>query len=124
MPVTGIKVLYPELSYTLTGICFDVHNSLGRFAKERHYGDLLEDIFKEKTIRYQREYKIASTGDRVDFLVDEKIILEIKAKTLILKQDYYQAQRYLHATNKKLALLVNFRNRYLKPIRVINADME
>jgi len=36
-----------------------------------------------------------------------------------LKTDYYQTQRYLHALNKNLALLINFRNRYLKPIRVI-----
>ncbi|MDD5165638.1 MAG: GxxExxY protein [Candidatus Pacebacteria bacterium] len=122
MSVQGSKVIYPELSYTLTGIFFDVHNNIGRFAKERHYGDLIEDIFKEKGIKYNREYIIENTGDRIDFLVDEKIIVEIKAKNLILRQDYYQTQRYLHATNTKLALLVNFRNRYLKPIRVINSD--
>ena len=96
---------------------------MGRFAKEKHYADLLEDVFKERNIKYAREHRIIDTNDRIDFLIDEKIILEIKAKTLILKQDYYQTQRYLHATNKKLGLLVNFRNRYIKPIRVINADI-
>ena len=59
----------------------------------------------------------------IDFIIDDKIIIELKAKKIILKDDYYQTQRYLHALNKKLALLVNFRNRYLKPIRVINADL-
>jgi len=46
----------------------------------------------------------------------------VKAKPLILKNDYYQTQRYLQALNIKLALLINFRNRYLKPIRVIKID--
>jgi len=124
MSIQGSKVIYPELSYILTGICFVVHNSVGRFAKERHCADLLEDILKERKIKYDPEYKISNTGDRIDFIVDEKIVLEIKAKTLILKQDYFQTQRYLHATNKKLGLLVNFHNRYLKPIRVINADIQ
>jgi GxxExxY protein len=124
MSVPGSTVIYPQLSYAITGICFEVHNELGRFAKEKHYGNLLEDKLKEKGIVYVREYKIEQTGDRVDYLIAETIILEIKAKNMILKADYYQAQRYLHALNKKLALLVNFRNRYIKPIRVLNSDIK
>jgi len=73
-------------------------------------------------IPYKREFKIDKTGNIVDFLIDDKIILEIKAEPLILKKDYYQAQRYLQALNKKLASLVNFRNRYLKPLRIIRID--
>jgi len=48
--------------------------------------------------------------------------LEIKAKTIIEKSDYYQIMRYLKILNKKLGLLVNFRNRYLRVKRVINPD--
>ncbi len=84
------KVIYPELSYVITGVCFDVHNQIGRFAKEKHYADLLEDQLIERKIIYSREHIIPNTGDRIDFLIDEKIIVEIKAKTLIVKQDYYQ----------------------------------
>ena len=121
MPIPSSKVIYAELSYAITGICFDAHNELGRFEKEKRYGDLVEDGLKEKGIPYQREYRI-ETGDIIDFLVADKIILELKAKKLILKDDYYQTQRYLHSLDKKLGMIVNFRNRYLKPIRVINAD--
>ena len=94
------KIIYPELSYALTGICFNVHNELGRYEREKQYGDLLEEKLKEVKIPYKREFRIEKTGNTVDFLVDDKIIVELKAKPLILKEDYYQTQRYLQATNK------------------------
>ena len=120
MPKVSEKVLYAALSYTITGICFDAHNLIGRFAREKTYGDFIEDALEVKNIPYEREYFISDTKDRPDFVIQDSIILEIKAKDIISKEDYYQTQRYLHALNRKLALLVNFRSRYLKPIRVIN----
>ncbi len=52
------KVLYPDLSYKTVGLCFDVHNELGRYAREKQYADLLEDKFKGEGISYKREFKI------------------------------------------------------------------
>lgn len=49
------NILYPELSYHLTGIFFKIHNELGRFRNERQYTDALENILKLNCINYQRE---------------------------------------------------------------------
>ncbi len=123
------EIIYPELSYQITGLCFKVHNDLGRFAKERQYCDRLEQLFKEVNLRYKREAKIYFQfldadnpigGNIADFIVEDLIIVECKAKRFVTKEDYYQTQRYLSATKLKLGLIVNFRDRYLKPKRVIN----
>ena len=121
------KILYSQLSYKITGLCFQVHNELGRFAREKQYADRLEQLLKSNEIKYKREARIPFksqndkiTGNIVDFLVENKIIIECKARRVITKQNYYQTQRYLKAANIKLGMIVNFNERYLKPRRVIN----
>jgi len=119
---TNKKIIYSELSFKINGACFKVHNQLGRYSREKQYCDLLEEEFKKLHIFYIREFKIKKTSNITDFLIDNKIILEAKAKKAILREDYYQIQRYLQASHCKLGLLVNFRNRYLKPVRIIRID--
>lgn len=120
------KIVHKELSYKLTGIFFKVHNKLGRFRSERQYADKVEQHFEEKGVSYKREFSLAgdAKGNRVDFLVDGKIIVDIKAKKMITKEDYYQMMRYLRSGGLKLGLIVNFRNTYLKAIRVLNVFAE
>ncbi len=115
-------LIFPELSYVLTGICFQVQNELGRFCREKQYGDSIEKRLKELKIPYKRELIIADSGNTVDFLIDNKVILELKTKRVLTKEDYVQVQRYLQTTGIKLGLLVNFRQIYLKPVRVIRID--
>ncbi len=119
---TDGKVVYPELSYTITGILFAAHNELGPYAREKQYGDLIEKKLKEIKMPYKREIAIADTGNILDFLIDEKIILELKSARIITKENYRQIQNYLQQANIKLGLLANFRNKYLKPIRIIRID--
>ena len=116
------KLIYPKLSYLIVGTCIDVHNELGKFGKEKQYADLFEQKLKEAKILYKRELKIGESGNIVDFLIGKKILLELKAKRVITKKDYYQIQRYLQEAKVKLGILVNFRGNYIKPIRVIRID--
>ena len=114
-----IDLLYEDLTYKIRGLLFEVHRELGRFAKEKQYGDLIEKKFKEQGFIYKRELTIGDSGNIVDFCVDDKLLLEIKAKPFLLKSDYYQVQRYLQSTQMKLGLLVNFRPEFLNPQRVL-----
>lgn len=112
-------LIHPELSYKITGLLFKVHNDLGRFSREKQYGDLFENLLKCNNISYKRELRIADSGNILDFIVEDKIIVELKAKRIVTKDDYYQVQRYLQETGIKLALLINFRRQYLTPKRII-----
>jgi len=133
MPINKLqmtKVVFPELSYKINGILYKAHNELGRFCNEKQYGDFIEKLLKEEKIKYEREKILPESFDgeykgrnKLDFIIDDKIILELKAKRVLPREDYYQARRYLEALNLKLAMLVNFRDKYLKPKRILNSKV-
>ena len=120
------KIVYKDLCYIINGLLFKTHNCLGRFCREKQYGDFLENLLKEEGLCYKREcpFKVEGINNPrtniVDFEIEEKILLELKAKPIIKKEDYEQIKRYLKVGNYKLGLIVNFRNHYLKPVRVLN----
>lgn len=118
------KVIYSELSYKLTGIFFSIHNEVGRYCKEKQYQDIFEEKLKEIGIKYEREKELPisleTSGNQVDFIIENKILIDFKSKKFITKEDYYQMKRYLKAAKMKLGLIVNFRDRYLKPKRILN----
>jgi len=123
------KIIYKDLSYEIVGICFKAHKLLGRFCREKQYCDVVEDLLIKQNIIYERE-KVLDIflgetklgGNRVDFLIEHKILFDAKAKPYITKEDYMQMQRYLVATNMKLGIIVNFREPSLFPKRVINSQ--
>jgi GxxExxY protein len=124
MTLIKSKLIYPELSYKINGVLFEVHNKLGRFCKEKQYQDYIAEILSKREIEFEREKPINISdevgGNRADFIIENKIILECKAKPVVTKDDYYQVLRYLKASGKKLGLLVNFRNTYLRSKRIAN----
>lgn len=122
------KLIYPELSYKINGVLFSVHNTLGRFCNEKQYADAVEGHLKRLNMNYEREKALSSSFDnefegrnKIDFLVENKIILELKAKRILTREDYYQVKRYLSVTYKKLGIIVNFRKKYIEPRRILNS---
>ncbi|MEK7501125.1 MAG: GxxExxY protein, partial [Patescibacteria group bacterium] len=121
------KIVEKELSYKLAGIFFEIQRGLGRFCRERQYADLLANKLEQAGIKFSREQSIEIAGRKsnfADFVIDSRIIVEIKAKPFFEKDDYYQLLRYLETRNLELGLLVNFRQQYLKPKRVLNSKIQ
>jgi len=105
----------------------EVHNNLGPGFLEVVYGDALEYEFKKAGIPYQREkeyevqYKDTVLPHKffADFVVYDKIILEIKAVKAISDVFVAQSINYLKVSGNKLTLLVNFGEKSLNYQRVI-----
>ena len=125
------KVVYREFSYDINSILFKVAKDLGRFKTEKQYGDAIEYELKQRSILYEREKSLKPSfnneqkgRNKIDFIIYGKIILEIKAKPFLTKEDYYQTKRYLEALNLKLAILVNMRAHRVYPKRILNSKAE
>ena len=122
------KVIYPELSYQVTGLLFELHNSLGRYCREKQYADSLEQMLIEAKIPFKREESLPMEKledkftNKADFVINSQLLLELKAKPFMTNEDYAQAHRYLEAGGFKLGVIVNFRSKYLKPIRIIRSN--
>jgi len=121
------KIVYPELSYRIYGLLFAVHKSLGRYKSEKQYMDAFEKLLRENGVNYIREEPLPPSfnGEKEgrnipDFIIENKIVVDFKNKDFITKDDYFQMQRYLKSYNKKLGLIVNFRQRHLYPKRILN----
>jgi len=108
-------LLYKDLVYKIQGILFEIYKTLGPGFKEIVYQNAIEEEFKRQKILFSKEpslkiaYKEKIVGFyKPDFIVDGKIILEIKAVPEM--PTYFETQLfyYLKATDYKLGLLVNF----------------
>lgn len=121
------KLLYKELSYKLRGVLFAIQNELGRFRNEKQYGDAFSQKLNEEGIKYEREkiLPVCFAGERqgrnrLDFVVDGKIVIELKCVSCLSREDYHQCQRYLESTDLDLAFLVNFCPKYVLIRRILN----
>ena len=121
----GKEVLYPDLSYKVMQAVFEVHNTLGPGFTEDIYEAALalelafQGIPFERQVPIQVHYKDHFVGNyRLDMVIDQKIILELKAITEL--NDIFQAQvrSYLCATGLQLGILINFGTKRVQSIRV------
>ncbi|HMQ43646.1 GxxExxY protein [Mariniflexile maritimum] len=121
------QLLYNEDTYKLIGLCMDVHRELGKGFSEVVYGDALEIEFINNKVCYSREtaFNIIYKGNllphkyKADFIIDNKIVLEIKATSILTDSHVKQTLNYLAVSKLKLGLLINFGEDSLKHKRII-----
>jgi len=118
---------YSELTGLIIGCAMEVHKQLGNGFQEVIYQRALAIEFELKSILAAREYEMPiyykqqHIGTRrVDFLVDEKISVELKALTKLEDVHLAQAINYLEAYDLEIGLLINFGAKSLEFKRLIN----
>ena len=130
MPETKVirtDLIYPELSYKIIGILFEIFNNLGPGYQEKYYQRAIFSAFKKQNIHFQEQvlipliYLDKKIGEYfLDFVVDDKIVLEIKKGDRFSRKDIEQIYGYLKAKKFKLGLLANFTNHGVKFKRILN----
>lgn len=121
--------LYEEDTYKIIGAMIEVHKNLGKGFSEIVYKDAFEYEFKQNNIPYQREkefsvnYKNTTLEHKfyADFVVYDKIILEVKTVDCFNNSHYNQCLNYLKVSKNKLAILVNFNLISLEYKRIISS---
>ena len=123
------NIIHKELSYNIVGILFDVYNQLGNGHQEKYYQRAIEEALREKNFKYKKELKIDLKFNEkiigkyfLDFLIDDKIILEIKAVPKLTPKDFRQVLNYLKTHNIELGILANFRGDSLIYKRILNSE--
>ena len=113
-------LLYRDLSYKVRGCFYDVYNDLGPAHKEQVYHESLKVAFEQNNIAFnsKKRLPVLFRGIKVgiyepDFVIDEKIIIEIKSVLNMPKVFENQLYYYLRGTTYKVGYLVNFGNEHL-----------
>ena len=120
------EILHKELSYAIVGAAMEVHRELGPAFLEAVYQKALACEFAQRDIPYEEQkllpvfYKQPLVGDyKADFVIDGKIIAEIKSLSVLNATHQAQALHYLAATGMQLAILINFGAPTLEMKRVV-----
>jgi len=115
MTTNNKDIIYKELSYKIVGLAMEVHNKLGFGFLEKVYENALMILLEKNGIPAQQQAPVRVyfegkvVGDYyADILVDNKIILELKAIDKIIDVHRAQVLNYLRATGLRLAMILNF----------------
>jgi len=109
------KIIYKDLSYRIVGLAIQIRKEFGFGFLEKVYENALMILLEENGIKAEQQFPVKMrfhgrvVGDYIaDILVENQIILELKAQDKIIDIHKAQTLNYLRATNLRLAILLNF----------------
>jgi len=116
-----------QITNNIIGAAMEVHNEIGKGFLEAVYKDCLSMEFELKFLNFVREkkFEIFYKGIKIpryyqaDFVVDDQVVLEIKAQGTVIDDNVKQLINYLAASKCKIGLLLNFGENSLKYKRII-----
>lgn len=108
-------LLYEDITYQIRGACFEVWKAFRGGFKEKAVDRALTEEFKERGLEVEDQkripiyYKEKKVGEYIpDKIINNKVLLELKSKPYITKEDERQFWLYLKGSGYKLGLLINF----------------
>ncbi len=123
------NILFPELSYQIIGCAFEVYNTLGAGLLEKQYQKAMSLEFKQKGVSfteqtyYPVEYKGTNIGKGyMDFLVEEKVVVELKRGDHFSRTHINQVISYLKYSGLQLGILIHFTGDSVKHKRILNIE--
>lgn len=126
MPTNKTNIIYPDLSYKIMGTIFKVHSELGPGFLESIYEKALIIELSENSLKVETQkpinifYKKKKIGThRLDIVVENKVVIELKAVERFSIHHKAQLTSYLKASKYKLGILVNFSKSKVEYKRVI-----
>lgn len=122
-------MVYPDLSFEVVGVLFEVFKNEGTGFLEKHYQRAVAEEFRNAGIEFieqvpvKLEYKDKTVGTYfIDFVVEGKIVVEIKRKKDFSKKNIDQVYGYLKSSGLKLGILANFTEDGVKYKRIVNLE--
>jgi GxxExxY protein len=121
------ELKYGELTQKIIGCAMKVHNKMKNGYNELVYSRCLAIEFDKAGIKYQKELELPIYYDeilvskrRVDFMVEDKVVVELKAITDLTNENLAQGLNYLEYHQLEIGLLINFGSKSLQFKRLIN----
>jgi GxxExxY protein len=119
-----------ELSYKIIGVVIELHKQIGPGLLESAYENALAyelrslglEVSQQVSVPFVYKEVQLEVGYRIDILVENKIILEIKSVESLAPVHYSQLLTYLKLSDKRLGLLINFNSKLVKDSihRIVN----
>jgi len=123
------NILYKELSYVVVGALFDSFKALGSNYKEKYCQTTVVIYLKKRKLTFKREVPVMIIVENeligrhfLDFLIEDKIILELKKGNFVNISDIKQVLMYLKTTGLKLGILAYFGSDGVKYKRIVNSN--
>lgn len=112
-----MALLHEKLTYKIRGLCYEIQKQYGGFLKEVVYHRALSEKLIRDGLKFKHEPRLRivslDTGKSIgayqpDFLIEDTIIIELKAKPILSRADHKQILDYLRFNKYQVGLLVNF----------------
>lgn len=120
------EFLYKDITYQIRGACFWIWKEFGSAFKESIIDKALtkELIKRGLKVEEQKRIDIHYNGEKVgtyipDKIINDLVLLEVKRKTFLAKEDKKQFWHYLKCTKYRVGLLINFGDKKLEIERII-----